>query len=160
MAVDVDPGIVTLFGGETKVLTLAALSSASQPLTGYRVTKLTKAQPTKVYDEIRRLAKAGFISERQTSAGRRGWIVSDPDLRSLFRRRVRLLWNEDWSKTLDQKPKLRKSDLDRVLSLDVTQYRPNRSAIPNPEEFARPAAKDSALASAGLKTSRRRNRRS
>ena len=159
MTIGVDPGIVTLFGGETKVLTLAALSSASQPLTGYRVTKLTKAQPTKVYDEIRRLAKAGFLTERLTPGGRQGWIVSDPDLRSLFRRRVRLLWNEDWSKTLDEAPKLKRSGSDRVPKLDVTRYRPNRSSVPNPKEFVRPLSKDGALASAGLRTSRRWNRK-
>jgi hypothetical protein len=159
MSVDVDPGILTLFGGETKVLTLAALSSASQPLTGYRVTKLTKAQPTKVYAEIRRLANAGFLTERPTLGGRRGWIVSDPDLRSLFRRRVRLLWNEDLSKTLDEAPKLKGSDSDRVLKLDVTRYRPNRGSIPNPKEFVRPLSKDAALAAAGLRTTRRGNRK-
>jgi hypothetical protein len=159
MMADVDPGMVSLFGGETRVRTLAALSSSSQPLTGYRVTRLTGVQPTKVYEELRRLAKTGVVAEQATLNGRMGWIVTDPDVRSLFRRRVRIFWEVDRQTELANRVRNRDSPEQALASFSLMGYRRSPNTVPNQSEFVRPAAKDISLASAGLRVSRRRGRR-
>ncbi len=154
MSANVDPGIVSLFGGETRVLTLAALSNSTSPLTGYRVTKLTGVQPTKVYEEIRRLANSGIVTKQVTENGRTGWVVSDPYLRSFFRERVRLLSAEGWKRELEARVRQQKPIPLEVLNLDLSRYKANPSGVPNRKEFERPALKDQILAAAGLQVSR------
>jgi hypothetical protein len=154
---DVDPRIISLFRGETRVLTLAALSNAGGPLTGYRVTKLTGAQPTKVYEELRQLASSGIIKEATTERGRRGWEISDPDLQSFFKRRVRVFSAEAWTRAVDERVRRRKAIPDPLL--DLSRYRANPGAVPNRKEFERSPGKDRILAAAGLRPSRRHNLR-
>ncbi|MFZ1022525.1 MAG: hypothetical protein WAN87_00110 [Thermoplasmata archaeon] len=161
MRTDIDPGIVALFGGETRVLTLAALANSERPLTGYRVTKLTGLQPTKVYDELRRLASAEVVRAWPVDNGRANkvWTISDPDLRAFVRKRVRLVSAAEWAREVDERVRRRKPIASGDLGIDLSRYRANPSAVPNRREFERPASKDRALASAGLRVSRRKNLR-
>lgn len=151
---EIDPGIIALFGGATRVLTLAVLSSTTQPLTGYRVVKLTGAQPIKVYNEIKRLAGSGLVARARLPDGRFGWSLTDPDIRGFFRRRVRLNWpSPGVGEVMGSNRNVRRR---QIRGLDVSSYRPNARKVPNRVEFSRPPEKDEALASVGLRTSRRR----
>jgi len=91
MAINLDRGLVALFGSETRVSVLAVLASASRPLTGYRVAKIAGVQPIKAYAELRRLRAAGLVREAPP-----GWELSDPEVRRLVGSRVRIAWSEDW----------------------------------------------------------------
>jgi DNA-binding transcriptional ArsR family regulator len=160
MVLAVDPGMVALFGSETRVLTLAPLANASGPLTAYRIAAITGVQRTKVYTELRRLSQAGIVRELVTEEGRSAWELIDPDIRALLRRRVRIVWSGDLQRDA---PALagrtralmaagRRNPIDpRILKRKLT--------LRNPEDFVRPPDKDELLARLGLRVSRRAGRR-
>jgi hypothetical protein len=150
---NVDPGIVALFGSETRAATLGALASAGQPLTAYRIAKMTGAQVIKSVTELRRLEKAGFVTETPTDRGRTGWVLSDDSLRTLLRRRVRIVWSTDWDREILKRVGRRRTT-SRV-RIDLSRFTPAPGGVPNPEEFVRPPEKDRELARAGLRVSRR-----
>lgn len=158
MSREVDPAVVTLFGGETRVLTLAALSSSPQPITGYRVTKLTEVQPIKVYEELRKLATAGFVVGQQTRPGRVTWKLVDPDLKRFFNRRVRINWPVLGTDARKGDGPEWRAVRAKVRSLNTAQYQSRPLSIPNREEFVRAPGKDAILASVGLKMARRGKR--
>ncbi len=157
MKTEIDPGIAALFGSETRAATLGAVANARQPLTAYRVAQMTGAQVIKVVAELRRLEKAGLVAKTPTDRGRTGWTVSDGALRDLLRRRVRIVWSRDWNEAAGER--VRRRDSLPTIRIDLSRYRPNPKAVPNPEEFERPAEKDRLLAKAGLPVSRRSSAR-
>lgn len=157
MALDLDAGLSLLFGGETRASVLAALASASAPFTGYRVAKVAGIQPIKAYAELRRLREAGIV--RETPRGERGatWELLDENLRSFLTRRVRVVWWNDWQPGMAGRARRAEVALARIRQIDLSKFKPNPSAVSNPEEYTRRPEKDRVLARLGLRTSRRRH---
>ena len=89
MPLEPSPELVALFGSATRVRTLAALATAPGPITGYRIARICGISPTKTYAELYRLRSANVVREQPTATGRRGWLLSDPDVGALLRRRAR-----------------------------------------------------------------------
>ncbi len=89
MPLEPSPELVALFGSATRVRTLAALATAPGPITGYRIARMCGISPTKTYAELYRLRSANVVREQPTATGRRGWLLSDPDVVALLRRRAR-----------------------------------------------------------------------
>jgi len=148
-----DPGLVRFCGSETRVLTLGVLANSEAPLTGYRVAKISNLPQTKVYQELRRGIEAGYV-ERQA----RGFRLSDPDLRTLLKKRVRISWSEDWFG--GEKRRTERSRA--VASMSTSWYDPSRYT-PNPavarrysREIERPPEKDELDSRAGRTLSRKR----
>jgi hypothetical protein len=149
----VDPGVVSLFGSETRAATLGALANAGEPLTAYRIAKMTGTQVIKAITELRRLEKAEVVDRTPTERGRTGWILSDRSLRDFLRRRVRIVWSADWNREAEKRIARRTSS--RGPRVDLAQFVPNPESVPNQGEFTRSPEKDRLLAKAGLRTSRR-----
>ena len=157
---EVDRGLVALFGGETRVRTLAPLANASTPLTAYRVAVISSLPRTKVYAELNHLAKAGVVVKIVDRPGVSTWVLKDPDIRSLLRRKVRIGWSGDLAAAAPSLAE-RSRELYRAnerLPLDPKllrgPYRPR-----NPRDFFRSPEKDVFLAQHGLKISNRGRRR-
>ncbi|MCI4361407.1 MAG: hypothetical protein L3J91_06845 [Thermoplasmata archaeon] len=154
--------LVAVFGSSGRVRVLAVLANATTPFTGYRVAKVAGVQPIKAVAELRRLAAAGIVQQVPGRPGSARWVLTDPDLRTFFQRRVRLSWWDDWRR--DSRARARRAEL-AVAGIgpwDFSRYRPNRSAVSNPEEFVRRPGKDRELARLDLRTrppDRRRGRR-
>lgn len=89
-----DPALESLFGSRTRLLTMAVLANADEPLTGYRVAKIANLPREKVYPEIRRGIEAGLIERREV-----GFRLCDLDVRTLLRKRVRIRWDEEWDRS-------------------------------------------------------------
>jgi len=51
---DADPALLSLFGSQTRLLTMAVLANADEALTGYRVAKIAGLPREKVYPELRK----------------------------------------------------------------------------------------------------------
>jgi len=134
----VDPGLVTVFGSETRVRTLAALASTNRPLTAYRVGKMGEVSMPKVYREVARLAKAGLVTRRGS-----GWILLDSDIRNLLRRRVRFSWSEDWfADEADRARRAARIAAEPSSWFDSSRYARNPSVAERyAKEFERPAEK-------------------
>ncbi|MCI4347230.1 MAG: hypothetical protein L3J97_01260 [Thermoplasmata archaeon] len=138
MTIEVDEGLVTLFGSETRVSVLAVLAGASRPLTGYRVAKIAEVQPIKAYAELRKLREAGFVRESPS-----GWELSDPQVRRLVGTRVRVVWSEDWE--TGEKERAQRAEKTLAKSrpwFDASRYTPNPSvAARYAKEIERPPEK-------------------
>jgi len=158
MALDMDPGLPALFGGDTRASILAVLAGASTPFTGYRVAKVAQVQPIKAYAELRRLRDGGFVSETSNGNGKTSWVLADPDLRSLLTRRIRVAWWNDWEPGAERRALRAKAALARVGRFNLSKFKANPSIISNPEEYTRPAEKDRVLKRMGLRTSMRNRR--
>ncbi len=153
MGIDIDPAVAVLFGSETRAATLGALANAGQPLTAYRIAKMTGSQVIKTITELRRLQKTGFVAQAFTDRGRIGWVVSDDLLGEFLRRRVRIVWAADWDQEVGKR--IRQRTRSPKIRIDLSRFVPNPGAVPNPEEFIRSPEKDRILAEAGLAISRR-----
>jgi len=149
----IDPSVVALFGSQTRAATLGALANAGQPLTAYRVAKVTGTQVIKVITELRRLEQAGVVATAPTDRGRTGWVLSDRSLQDFLQRRVRIVWAADFGREIDRRIARRTSP--RRLRIDLSRFVPSPESVPNREEFTRSPEKDRILARAGLRTSRR-----
>ncbi len=150
----IDPAVVTLLGSRTRAATLGALANASSALTAYRLARITGLQPIKVSAELRRLRDAGFLAATATEQGRVAWTLTDDSLRSFLRPRVRLVWLDDLNATIAAN--IRKRATQPKLNIDLRQFKPNPSSVPNRKEFLRSPWKDRTLAALGLRISRRR----
>jgi predicted transcriptional regulator len=151
-----DPALVALCGSATRVSTLAALAGSTEALTGYRVAKMTGIPPVKIYRELRRLLKAGLVRNGLTLAGRTGFEIADSDVAELMRKRARLVLSETWFRDLEARIDARDGPVAPAPPIDLSKYRANPDAVPNRQEFERPASKGIALARAGLQVSRRK----
>jgi hypothetical protein len=156
MTAKIDPGIVALFGSHTRAAALGALANAGQPLTAYRVAKMTGTQVVKVMAELRRLEKAGIVSTAPTDRGRAGWVLSDRSLQDFLRRRVRIVWSSDWNREVGRRIARRSSS--RRVRIDLSRFEPSPASVPDGEESTRSPEKDRILARTGLRTSRRVSR--
>lgn len=156
MRFSIDQGLVTLFGSETRLRTLAPLANSTGPLTAYRVADLADLPRTKVNKELARLAKAGIVAVRSTGTGRRLWVMDDPDLRRLLRRKVRIDWAGDLAASAPELAKRTRSVIDasRAMPLAPGLLR-GRVRRRNSPDFDRPPEKDAALRRNGLRVSSR-----
>lgn len=157
MEIPIDPEIVQLFGGRTRASVLGVLANAGRPLTAYRVGQIAGAQLTKVGAELRRLERAAIVRQVSPSDGGPGWIMTEPSLREMLRRRVRIVWLPDWDEQVRRRA-LRSRSLPRS-RIDLRRYRPDPGSVPNRREFVRPPEKDRILLALGLPASRKRGRR-
>jgi hypothetical protein len=156
MALDVDSGLVALFGSATRVRVLAPLANASTPLTAYRIASLIGVPRTKVYVELNRLMTAGIVKRTRARERRTVWELLDPDLRRLLRRKTRIVWSGDLIATAARRAAQTRRVLmeSRRKPLDP-RYFAGSFKPRNALEFARSPQKDELLASLGLRTSRR-----
>jgi len=138
MKFGVDSRLVTVFGSEARVRTLAVLANARRPITAYRVGIVGGVSMPKVYSEISRLSNAGLLERR-----RNGWVLVDEDIRRLMQRRVRISWSEDWLE--GERERARRAE--RIIAepdlwFDISKYRSNSSiAAQYAKEFRRPPEK-------------------
>lgn len=152
MSIELDPRMASLFGSRTRALTLGTLASAGGPLTAYRIARITGTQVIKAITELRRLERAGFVEKQRGRARGTVWVISDSRLRDFLRQRIRIVWSEDWDRSVDER--IRRRSRSVLPSIDLSRFVPNPTAIPNPKEFVRSPAKDRVLAAAGLRTTR------
>ena len=110
MGLDVDPGLATVFGSSDRVRTLAVLANANSPLTAYRIAKTVEVKPPNIYRELAKLAAVNEVRRAKTPEGEGGWELVDPDLRSLFQKRWRVLWATDLIRA-------RREEKDRITSM-------------------------------------------
>ncbi len=162
MSFEVDRGLVTLFGSETRVRTLAPLASAYAPMTAYRIASISGAQRTKIYAELRRLAKAGVVRGR---ANRAVWELIDPDVRRIFRRRMRVSWWEDWMNNPERRARSGDEAMLRSARRDFFRRVPRPTSVPRSSrsllsEFERRPEEGRTLARLGFpRSSRKKGRR-
>jgi Sugar-specific transcriptional regulator TrmB len=152
----------SLFGSRARALTLAVLANAEGPLTGYRIAQVASLPRPKVYAVLRQLYKAGFV---QNAKG--GVRLTDPDLRSLLQKRLRLRWSEEWDSAREgwseENPRLLSAGLADIRTrirrdpdfLRPRGWKPPPSARKIERELRRPASKDAGLRRRGLRTSDR-----
>jgi hypothetical protein len=91
MAVAPDPRLIALFGSETRVRVLAVLASAFSPMTGYRVAITGGVPIPKAHLQLHHLAESGIVKHL-----RQGWILEDPDIGTLLRKRFQIRSLGDW----------------------------------------------------------------
>ncbi len=139
MLPSLDRRLLAFCGSATRVATLAVLANSERPLSGYRVSKLAGMQPIKIYRELERATRSGLVRKDVE-----GFRLSDPDLRLLLRKRVRLSWSEGW---FDQEG-ARAERAERVKRsstkwFDLRRYRRNAFvAMRYAREIERPPEKD------------------
>jgi hypothetical protein len=158
MMVEVDSGLVSLFGSRTRLLTMAVIANADEPLTGYRVAKIADLPRIKVYPEIRK----GVVTNLLVRDGR-GYRMIDSDVRALLRKRVRIRWDEEWDRSRKGWNDETSGRLARALASIPTEpnylrprgWKPSPSVRKAIREMERPAAKDALLRRRGLRTSAR-----
>jgi hypothetical protein len=144
---EVDPLLVAVFGSETRVRTLAVLANAYGPMTAYRVGKVGGVPMPKVYREIDRLARRKLVARTGD-----GWVLLDPDVRALLRKRVRIHWAGDWLAERARRLPEERALLER-LARTVHARPPARWAPRAPGRLSRTPFKDEALRELGLSTS-------
>ena len=164
MEVCSDPVLESLFGSRARLLTMAVLANADEPLTGYRVSKIAGVPAQKVYPEIKKGVETGAVKEAKG-----GFVLSDPDIRKLLQRRVRIRWDEEWDRAREGWDEATSAVLAAGLSSIHEKLRSNRYYLrpkgwkPSPEtmkvvaEMKRPPAKDAAIRRAGGRTSPRKD---
>lgn len=148
-----------LLGSETRVRTLAPIAGSSVPLTGYRIAEIAEIPRTKVYEELANLKAAGWVAVVRGPSNQTLWQITDPDVRRLLRRRVRIVFTAELARSAQK----RASEAKRVMSrsrrvgpppgLFQPGFRPK-----SPGDFKRSPEKDAVLAALGLPISRRAER--
>ncbi len=153
-----DPGLAALFGSKDRVRILAALANAAAPLTAYRVATMAGMQPPNVYRELKRLVEVKEVGRAITPEGRDGWVVADPDLRALLRRRLRIAWIKDLSRGAQEREQRATTAIQASAKepLDLSKFKVGRPLAA--AEVRRRREKDAILEKAGARTSARLNR--
>ncbi len=126
---------------------LGVLSNAFRPLTGYRVGVTAGVGLPKAYAELRRLRDRGVVSETLN-----GWSIRDEDIASLFRKRFRVSWSDDWFGETERRAKEDEACLRRLSSLPRPRF-PLKWEPRSPRLSSRDRAKDRLLRQLGLDTS-------
>jgi hypothetical protein len=141
-----------VFGGAGRVRILGVLANSSTPLSTYRIAKIALVQPIKGTLELRRLRDAGLVNELPGERGGSRWVLTDTDLRTFFRRRVRILsWSEVRAGAEDRASRGR-ALLARIRPIDFSKYRASPEAGSRRTDFSRLPGKDAELARLGLRT--------
>jgi hypothetical protein len=149
-----DLPLESLFGSRTRLLTMAVLANAEEPLTGYRIAKVADLPRQKVYPELRKGIGAGLIRR----AGP-GFVLADPDVRSLLRKRVRIRWDEEWDRSREGQAIKVPAELNRIRSSlrSFKAYDPkNRIPTDARRELQRDPVKNRILRELGLRPSSRK----
>jgi hypothetical protein len=155
MRVDIDPGLTALFGSRARLLTLAVLANADEPLTGYRVAKIAGVPRQKVYPELRRGVATGLL-ERSGD----GFRLSDSDIRAILRKRVRIRWDAEWDRARVSRAVKVASELGQIRASlkGVETYDPtNRIPVEALRELERDPEKNRVLRRLGLRPSLRKD---
>jgi hypothetical protein len=155
---EIDPGLVSLFGSQTRLLTMAVLANADEPLTGYRVAKIADLPRIKVYPEIRKGVATNLLARDGV-----GYRMIDNDVRTLLRKRVRIRWDKEWDRAREGWNEQTRDRLAEILAsipkdpgyLRPKGWKPSASARTALQEMDRPASKDTLLRRRGLRTSAR-----
>jgi hypothetical protein len=149
----VDSGLSGLFGSDDRVRTLAALANAGAPLTGYRIATMVGMEPPNVYRELNRLLACEEVKRATTPDGRNGWLMVDPDVRSLLRRRLRIVWSRDLTRGAEERERRAASIIERSARepLDLSKFKPGRRI--SSAATRRRREKDEVLERAGARTS-------
>jgi len=144
MAFQVNPGLGTLFGSETRAKVLGFLADAREPKTGYQVAKATGLKPPKAYRELKRLAETEFVRVVE-KPGRKCFLLVNDDLRRLVLRYARITTEDEWFSP--DRVRERREALERAarIRLSLPASKPNPAAVPNRWEYERPPAKVRAL---------------
>jgi hypothetical protein len=158
MKTDVDPSLLSLFGSQTRLLTMAVLANADEPLTGYRVAAIAGLPREKVYPELRKGITTGLLT-----AARDGFRMVDMDIQALLRKRVRIRWDEEWDRARTGWNEETRNRLTTFLASIPTDsaylrpkgWKPSPSARKAIREMERPLSKDVVLSRRGLRTSAR-----
>ena len=95
----INPKAEAFAGSATRLRTLAPIANANFPLTAYRIAWLSRIARSKVYDELRRLLSAGLVEERKDRREEATWTLTDPAVAEFLRKKVRIAWSEDVSRT-------------------------------------------------------------
>jgi len=156
---DVDASLVSLFGSQTRLLTMAVLANANEPLTGYRVAVIANLPREKVYPLLRKGVATGTLV-----AGPEGFRMIDADVRALLRKRIRIRWDQEWDRARSGWDKETRGKLTGLLAsipkdptyLRPKGWKPSPSARRAIRELERSPSKDALLSSRGLRTSARR----
>jgi len=144
MTFQVNPGIRTLFGSETRAKVLGFLADAREPKTGYQVAKATGLKPPKAYRELKGLAETEFVRVVE-EPGRKCFLLVNDDLRRLMLRYARITTGDEWfspDRVRERREALRRASRIR---LRLPESKPNPRAVPNRWEYERPPAKARAL---------------
>ena len=143
---------------------MAVLANADEPLTGYRVSKIAGVPAQKVYPQIKKGVEAGTVKEVK-----RGFVLSDPDIRELLQKRVRIRWDEEWDRAREGWGEATPAILAAGLSSIHKKLRSNRYYLrpkgwkPTPEtmkvvaEMRRSPEKDATIRRTGGRTSARKD---
>jgi hypothetical protein len=158
MVAEVDSGLQWLLGSRTRLLTMAVLANADEPLTGYRIAKTADLPRIKVYAELRN----GVSSELLAKVDEK-YLMVDPDVRALLRKRVKIRWDEEWDRARVGWNGQTSARLAKILASMSTEpeflrprgWRPTDSALKVIREIQRPPTKDAVLERRGLRTSAR-----
>src|SRR5579859_1012860 len=159
MALDVDPRLVAEFGSATRVLTLAALANAFEPVTAYRVAQLVQTRRTKVYAELSRLERSGVVRSEKRTDRSLVWRIDDADVAALLRKRARISWGDDLRRErkawLTRNPEAVDRILNAPVGIDWKRFEWKGPPTPLVREMVRPKGKDRLLRKMGLRTSNR-----
>jgi hypothetical protein len=158
MDAGVDPTLLSLFGSQTRLLTMAVLANATEPLTGYRVAVIAGLPREKVYPEIRKGLATGLLTSTKG-----GYRMVDSDVRCLLQKRVQIRWDKEWDRERTGWNERTQDRLKAILASipsDPTYLRPEgwkppASARALIREMRRPKSKDALLRGRGLRTSLR-----
>jgi hypothetical protein len=148
MVLRTDPRLVALFGSTARVRTLAVLASAFRPMTGYRIGRTASVPLPKVYRELKRLRSAGLVAQLPG-----GWVLSDDDVGSFLRKRLRLAWATDWFGEIERRAPEDRAILGRLRTLGAPGF-PRRWTPRDPGQPRRNPRKDRLLSQMGLATSK------
>ena len=138
---------------------MAVLANAEEPLTRYQVAKIAGVPAQKVYPGTKKGIETGTVGEVEG-----GLVLSDPDIRGLLQRRVRLRWEEEWDRSRRGWDAATTPILEAGLSSINEKLRSNRYYLrprgwkPSPgtmkliAEMSRRPANDAAIRRAGGRT--------
>ena len=156
MRAGVDPALLSLFGSQTRLLTMAVLANADESLTGYRIALIAGLPREKVYPELRK-----GVATRLLVRTPDGYQLIDEDVRRLLRKRVRIRWDKEWDREREGWNERTRDRLDALLAsiprdpayLRPRRWKPSVSARAVIREKRRPPSKDRLLRRLGLRTS-------
>ena len=160
MPILVPLGLAQLFGSKTRVRTLAPIANSTTSLSAYRIAQVAEVPRTKIYDELARLEASGWVMKAAGPTGQTLWQITDPDLRRLIRRRMRiysagdLVLEAPMRSIIARKAMARSKRRGPPAALFQPEFRPR-----NAKDYDRPPEKDAILAALGLRPSRRARRR-
>jgi len=134
-----------LFGSKTRARILGLLADSAEPKTGYEISRVLGANPSKVYDTLRKLESTGLLGVVRDRPRRKRYYLADEALRRLLLKYVRIAAEEDWFSPLKMREREEASRLAERLKVGVPRVTEVPERLRNLPEFARLPEKDWAL---------------